>query len=43
MEYLQYVYGLLEGYTAYYTVRSTDYKLLGRKWQKAAVELSGLM
>ena len=41
-EHLWYVYGLLEGHTAYYTVRSTDRKLLGRKWWKATVELGGL-
>ena len=28
MEYLQYIYSLLEGCTAYYTVYSIDYKLL---------------
>ena len=36
------LYGPLEGRTAYYTVRSTDRKLLGGKWWKAAVELGGL-
>jgi len=28
MEYLRYIYGLLEGRTVYYTVHPTDHKLL---------------
>ena len=42
MEYLWFVYSPLKGRTAYYTAYSTDRKLLGGKWQKAAVELGGL-
>ena len=42
-EYLWYAYGPLEGRTAYCTAYSTDRKLLGGKWWKAAVELGGLM
>ena len=42
IEYLQCVYGPLEGCMAYYMAYSIDYKLLNRKQWKAAVELSGL-
>ena len=41
-EHIWYVYGPLESYTAYYTIRSMDRKLLGGKRWKAAVELGGL-
>ncbi len=43
MEYLWFVYGLLENRTAYYIAYFIDYKLLGGKWWKALVELSGLI
>ena len=41
-EYLQFVYGLLEGRTAHCTAYSTDRKLTGGKRWKAAIELGGL-
>ena len=39
---VRFIYGLLEGCTAYCTAYFTDCKPLGRKRQKAVVELDGL-
>ena len=42
MEYLWFVYGLLEDHTAHYTTYSIDCKLSSKKQWKALVELGGL-
>ena len=43
IEQLQFIYSLLEDYTAHHIAYSTDHKLLGGKRWKALVELGGLM